>query len=173
MSTSTNYFLNMSQPPSPYINTTPYNPFVFKEETPPLFDASGRWESFIACFEKVAEFNDWNQYTKCRRLIISLRGDAVEYLDTLTHRQTKDYTLLKHALSQRFSEHVNPFVYEQKFYARCKQRNETFAQYSRALQSLAEKALPKEHGNLYYRLVCHQFIQGLPDRAMMNQLLWE
>jgi len=159
----------------PQLVQSAYNPFVGKEQKPPLFNGTcnEKWEQFISCFEKVAYFNNWDSTAKCSRLLISLRGEAVEFVDNLTYGQTRDYAELKRALAQRYGEIHNTQIHESQFYARRRNEHESLDQYLKALQYLADKAFPQENGSLYYRLISHQFVQGLADHLLRNQLLWE
>ena len=74
--------------------------------------------------------------------MIALRGTALEFVDTLQLKVSKDYDLLKSALAQRFGITSNVALYRVKFKGRRRQENETLDKFIQELQYLAERAYP-------------------------------
>lgn len=137
---------------------------------PPTFNGKDKWDTFISLFEKVAEFNDWDNSTKCKRLMIALRGSALEFVDTLQLKVTKDYDSLKLSLTQRFGVATNESLYRIKFQGRRRGENETLDKFIQDLQYLAERAYPNERGSIYHKLIVEQFIEGIGNKDCKNYL---
>lgn len=137
---------------------------------PPTFNGKDKWDTFVSLFEKVADFNNWENAVKCKRLMIALRGNALEFVDTLQLKVTKDYDSLKSALAQRFGVTSNESLYRVKFQGRRKLENETLDKFIQDLQYLAERAYPNERGSIYHRLIIDQFVEGIGNRECKNYL---
>lgn len=136
----------------------------------PTFNGKEKWDTFISLFEKVAEINNWENAAKCKRLMVALRGNALEFVDTLQLKVTKDFDLLKSALAKRFGVMSNESLYRVKFKGRRRNENETLDRYIQDLQYLAERAYPTEKGTIYHRLIVEQFIEGIGNKECKNYL---
>ena len=136
----------------------------------PTFNGKDKWDTFISLFQKVAEINKWDNTTRCERLLVSLRGSALEFVDTLQLKVTKDYDSLKQALAQRFGITSNEALYRVKFKGRRRNQNEDLDKYIQDLQYLAERAYPNERSNIYHRLIVDQFIEGISNRDCKQYL---
>ncbi|MEW8547986.1 MAG: hypothetical protein AB2693_31150 [Candidatus Thiodiazotropha sp.] len=141
-----------------------------KKVEPPTYNGKEKWDTFISLFEKVADINNWEGSDKCKRLLVSLRGSALEFADTLQLKVTKDFDLLKEAFASRFGVTSNESLYRVKFKGRRRNANETLDKFMQELQYLAERAYPNEKGEIYYRLITEQFIEGLNNRECKNYL---
>lgn len=165
---------------------TPLNPIVSQETRPsiascahyckkddvetPTFNGKDKWDTFISLFQKVADYKNWDNTVRCQRLMIALRGSALEFVDTLQLRVTKDYDQLKQALAQRFGIASNEALYRVKFKGRRRNENESLDKYIQDLQYLAERAYPNERGSIYHRLIVEQFVEGIGNRECKNYL---
>ena len=136
----------------------------------PTYSGKDKWDTFISLFQKVAEINKWDNTARCERLLVSLRGSALEFVDTFQLRVTKDYDLLKQALAQRFGVTSNEALYRVKFKGRRRNNNEDLDKYIQDLQYLAERAYPNERSNIYHRLIVDQFIEGISNRDCKQYL---
>lgn len=141
-----------------------------KKVEPPTYNGKEKWDTFISLFEKVADINNWEGSDKCKRLLVALRGSALEFADTLQLKVTKDFDLLKEAFASRFGVTSNESLYRVKFKGRRRNANETLDKYMQELQYLAERAYPNEKGEIYYRLITEQFIEGLNNKECKNYL---
>ena len=108
----------------------------------PTYNGKEKWDTFISLFEKVADINNWEGSVKCKRLLVALRGSALEFADTLQLRVTKDFDLMKEAMSTRFGVTSNESLYRVKFKGRRRNHNETLDKFMQELQYLAERAYP-------------------------------
>lgn len=137
---------------------------------PPTYNGKEKWDTFISLFEKVSDINKWDGSEKCKRLLVSLRGSALEFADTLQLRITKDFDLLKDALAGRFGIASNESLYRVKFKGRRRNANESLDKFMQELQYLAERAYPNEKGEIYYRLIIEQFMDGINNKECKNYL---
>ena len=129
----------------------------------PTFNGKEKWDTFISLFQKVAELNKWDNTARCERLLVALRGSALEFVDTLQLRVAKDYDLLKQALAQRFGVTSNEALYHVKFKGRRRNNNETLDKCIQDLQYFAERAYPSERSSIDHRLIVDQFIEGIEN----------
>lgn len=136
----------------------------------PTFNGNDKWDTFISLFEKVAEINQWEGSDRCKRLMVALRGSALEYVDTLQLKVTKDFDQLKAALASRFGVTSNESLYRVKFKVRRRRENESSDRFIQDLQYLAERAYPTEKGEIYHRLIVEQFIDGIGSKECKNYL---
>lgn len=84
-----------------------------------------KWHNFISLFEKVCEINEFDTETKRLRLLTSLRDEALEFVDNLLIKITKDYCLLKSALADRFHIRYDENAFRSQFKNTVKLDNET------------------------------------------------
>ncbi|KAJ8968446.1 hypothetical protein NQ317_004878 [Molorchus minor] len=49
---------------------------------PPTYDGKTSWQTYIKQFDAAANVNNWSESEKATALIVSLRGDALEILQT-------------------------------------------------------------------------------------------
>ncbi|MEW8548167.1 MAG: hypothetical protein AB2693_32085 [Candidatus Thiodiazotropha sp.] len=141
-----------------------------KEVEAPTFNGKEKWDTFISLFQKVAELNKWDNTARCERLMVVLRGSALEFVDTLQLKVVKDYDLLKQSLAQRFGVTSNEALYRVKFKGRRRNKSETLDKYIQDLQYLAERAYPNERNSIYHRLIVDQFIEGIGNRDCKQYL---
>ena len=111
---------------------------------PPTYNDKEKWDTFISLFEKVANLNEWDNTNKYKRLMISLRSNALEFVDTLQFKVTKDYDSFESSLAQRFGVTSNESLYRLKFKSKRRNENETIDRFIQDLHYLAERAFPNE-----------------------------
>jgi len=95
------------------------------------------WVDYIVQFEKVANWNDWDQYERAQQLIMNLRGVAQRPVGELKPYQLNDYEFIKKILSQRFNSLERETVHKFEFKNRRKQKDESVSDYEHVLRRLA------------------------------------
>ncbi|KAJ8979132.1 hypothetical protein NQ317_016750 [Molorchus minor] len=71
---------------------------------PPTYDGKTSWQTYMKQFDAAANVNNWSESEKATALIVSLRGDALEILQTLNEDQHKNYEDLVLQLEMRFGD---------------------------------------------------------------------
>lgn len=84
--------------------------------------------------------NERDTGKKFKRLMISLRGNALEFVDTL---QLKVTMIPANSLAQRFGITSNETLYRLKFKTRRRYDKESLDKLIQDLRYLAEKSIPK------------------------------
>ena len=78
---------------------------IHRKEQRPTVWKEGQANEFITWlskFEKIAQFNKWDDANKCENMAINLEGAAARHFDTLTWDVQCDWPTLRAALIQRF-----------------------------------------------------------------------
>jgi hypothetical protein len=140
---------------------------------PPCFSGKEPWLNFIYKFEQIATFNGWNDQTKKLRLSIAVEGDALEFCVALPLLDAMTYDCLKGHLRQRFGTPNHEEMYKSQFKTRVRLDGEDVQAFMSDLQRLAGKAYPREQGQLFYEMICAQFIDGLRHRDCKEYLQFE
>ncbi|KAJ8971499.1 hypothetical protein NQ317_013138 [Molorchus minor] len=100
-------------------------------------------------FDAAANVNNWSESEKATALIVSLRGDALEILQTLNEDQHKSYEELVLQLEMRFG--------------RNQRINENLQQYGADIARLVYLAYPTAPRDFIEQLAVQVFIDGIRD----------
>lgn len=77
---------------------------------PPTFDGKTSWLTYIKQFEAAAVANAWSSSDRTTALILALRGDASDILQTLPPEELQDYSKLIKRLEMRYGHaHLEPY----------------------------------------------------------------
>ena len=131
---------------------------------PPEFsNATGEdWETYQAQFDAACTVNGYGNAERLQFLPCRLKGSAFQiYQGIIQATPNIAYPQLCQALAARFTPPQQSQLLEAEFRARVKSPAETQIEYAAALQRLAMRAFPGQHGTpLFARLVLNQFIDG-------------
>ena len=132
-----------------------------------------KWHNFISLFEKVCDLNEYDTETRRKQLLISLRDEALEFVDSLLVKDTKDYTRLKSALADRFSIRDDKANFLAQFKSRDQHLNESIETFLQDLWHLAERAFLEvsNSSDSFYLIVADKFIGGLINTDTRKHLL--
>ena len=78
---------------------------------PPTFDGKTPWANFLLQFEAAARANGWTLAEKASALIVALRGDAIDVLQTIPLEVQDDYRLMVRKLELRYGHERLKDVY--------------------------------------------------------------
>jgi len=79
---------------------------------PPVYDAKNSWQIYKKQFVAAAEANSWTSSDKATALVLSLREEAFEVLQTLDDSHYKNYDNLIQHLEMMFENKHLEQVYE-------------------------------------------------------------
>ena len=143
-----------------------FNP-IRKQKEPATFDGKTTdWVDYIIQFEKVANWNGWDQYERAQQLIMCLRGIAQRTVSELNPYQLNDFEFIKRMLSQRFNPIERETAHKFEFKNRRKQKDESVSDYGHALRRLASQAYPTLNLASTEALVVDQFVEGIGNRDL-------
>ncbi|KAJ8982091.1 hypothetical protein NQ317_010949 [Molorchus minor] len=114
-------------------------------------------------FEAAANVNNWSESEKATALIVSLRGDALEILQTLNEDQHKNYEDLVLQLEMRFGDKHLQQVYQAQLKGRNQRINENLQQYEADIARLVYLAYPTAPRDFIEQLAVQVFIDGIRD----------
>ncbi|KAJ8981436.1 hypothetical protein NQ317_015638 [Molorchus minor] len=130
---------------------------------PPTYDGKTSWQTYMKQFDAAANVNNWSESKKATALIVSLRGDALEILQTLNEDQHKNYEDLVLQLEMRFGDKHLQQVYQAQLKGRNQRINENLQQYEADIARLVYLAYPTAPRDFIEQLAVQVFIDGIRD----------
>ncbi|KAJ8979620.1 hypothetical protein NQ317_005297 [Molorchus minor] len=130
---------------------------------PPTYDGKTSWQTYMKQFEAAANVNNWSESEKATALVVSLRGDALEILQTLNEDQHKNYEDLVLQLEMRFGDKHLQQVYQAQLKGRNQRINENLQQYEADIARLVYLAYPTAPRDFIEQLAVQVFIDGIRD----------
>ncbi|KAJ8976282.1 hypothetical protein NQ317_001921 [Molorchus minor] len=130
---------------------------------PPTYDGKTSWQTYMKQFDAAANVNNWSESEKATALIVSLRGDALEILQTLNEDQHKNYEELVLQLEMRFGDKHLQQVYQAQLKGRNQRINENLQQYEADIARLVYLAYPTAPRDFIEQLAVQVFIDGIRD----------
>lgn len=113
-------------------------------------------------FDAIAEVRDWSAEKKKKMLILSLRGDALDwYITTKEAMPQITYETLSAALVNRFETPSNDYFARMAVSQVKQQSDETVSAYAARLQILGNAAYPDMDYEAKHKLLVPPFINGL------------
>ncbi|KAJ8962559.1 hypothetical protein NQ318_000952 [Aromia moschata] len=85
---------------------------VHKMLKPPTYDGQSSWAMYRRQFEAAAKANGWTSQEMATSLVISLRGQALEILQSIPEEQQNDYDRIIGALEIRYGHKYLRQVYQ-------------------------------------------------------------
>ena len=137
---------------------------------PPVFDGKSTWPNYLKQFEAAAKVNGWTLMEKTAALILSLRGEAIDILQTLKPEDQEDYGQLVERLNMRYGHaHLQP-VYETQLSGRCQMPHENLQEFEADVTRLVHLAYPESPDSLLNCLATQTFINGIQDIKIQQAL---
>ncbi|KAJ8942459.1 hypothetical protein NQ318_002672 [Aromia moschata] len=120
---------------------------VHKMLKPPTYDGQSSWSIYRRKFEAAAKANGWTSQEMATSLVISLRGQALEILQSIPEEQQNDYDRIIGALEIRYGHKYLRQVYQSQIKSRQQRSNESLQEYEADIERpihLAYPQAPKE-----------------------------
>ncbi|KAJ8952772.1 hypothetical protein NQ318_008089, partial [Aromia moschata] len=143
---------------------------VHKMLKPPTYDGQSSWSMYRRQFEAAAEANGWTPQEMATSLVISLRGQALEILQSIPEEQQNDYDRIVGALEIRYGHKYLRQVYQSQIKSRQQRSNESLQEYEADIERLIHLAYPQAPKEFLEQIGIQTFIDGLLDTEMQQAL---
>ncbi|KAJ8948900.1 hypothetical protein NQ318_020485 [Aromia moschata] len=121
-------------------------------------------------FEAAAKANGWTPQEMATSLVISLRGQALEILQSIPEEQQNDYDRIIGALEIRYGHKYLRQVYQSQIKSRQQRSNESLQEYEADIERLIHLAYPQAPKEFLEQIGIQTFIDGLVDTEMQQAL---
>ncbi|KAJ8933528.1 hypothetical protein NQ318_002543 [Aromia moschata] len=125
---------------------------VHKILKPPTYDGQSSWSMYRRQFEAAAKANGWTSQEMATSLVISLRGQALEILQSIPEEQQNDYDRIIGALEVRYGHKYLRQVYQSQIKSRQQRSNESLQEYEADIERLIHLAYPQAPKNFSNKL---------------------
>ncbi|KAJ8962742.1 hypothetical protein NQ318_001140, partial [Aromia moschata] len=143
---------------------------VHKMLKPPTYDGQSSWSMYRRQFEAAAKANGWTPQEMATSLVISLRGQALEILQSIPEEQQNDYNRIVGALEIRYGHKYLRQVYQSQIKSRQQRSNESLQEYEADIERLIHLAYPRAPKEFLEQIGIQTFIDGLVDTEMQQAL---
>ncbi|KAJ8946169.1 hypothetical protein NQ318_004422 [Aromia moschata] len=143
---------------------------VHKMLKPPTYDGQSSWSMYRRQFEAAAKANGWTPQEMATSLVISLRGQALEILQSIPEEQQNDYDRIVGALEIRYGHKYLRQVYQSQIKSRQQRSNESLQEYEADIERLIHLAYPQAPKEFLEQIGIQTFIDGLLDSEMQQAL---
>ncbi|KAJ8947745.1 hypothetical protein NQ318_018007 [Aromia moschata] len=143
---------------------------VHKMLKPPTYDGQSSWSMYRRQFEAAAKANGWTPQEMATSLVISLRGQALEILQSIPEEQQNDYNRIVGALEIRYGHKYLRQVYQSQIKSRQQRSNESLQEYEADIERLVHLAYPQAPKEFLEQIGIQTFIDGLVDTEMQQAL---
>ncbi|KAJ8952818.1 hypothetical protein NQ318_008139 [Aromia moschata] len=137
---------------------------------PPTYDGQSSWSMYCRQFEAAAKVNGWTSQEMATSLVIALRGQAPEILQSIPEEQQNDYDRIVGALEIRYGHKYLRQVYQSQIKSRQQKSNESFQEYEADIDRLVHLAYPHAPKEFLEQIGIQTFINGLLDTEMQQDL---
>ncbi|KAJ8954406.1 hypothetical protein NQ318_011080 [Aromia moschata] len=143
---------------------------VHKMLKPPTYDGQSSWSMYRRQFEAAAKANGWTSQEMATSLVISLRGQALEILQSIPEERQNDYDRIVGALEIRYGHKYLRQVYQSQIKSRQQRTNESLQEYEADIERLVHLAYPQAPKEFLEQIGIQTFIDGLLDTEMQQAL---
>ncbi|KAJ8952779.1 hypothetical protein NQ318_008096, partial [Aromia moschata] len=143
---------------------------VHKMLKPPTYDGQSSWSMYRRQFDAAAKANGWTPQEMATSLVISLRGQALEILQSIPEEQQNDYNRIVGALEIRYGHKYLRQVYQSQIKSRQQRSNESLQEYEADIERLVHLAYPQAPKEFLEQIGIQTFIDGLVDTEMQQAL---
>ncbi|KAJ8956131.1 hypothetical protein NQ318_016586 [Aromia moschata] len=143
---------------------------VHKILKPPTYDGQSSWSMYRRHFEAAAKANGWTSQEMATSLVISLRCQALEILQSIPEEQQNDYDRIVGALEIRYGHKYLRQVYQYQIKSRQQRTNESLQEYESDIERLIHVAYPQAPKEFLEQIGIQSFIDGLLDTEMQQAL---
>ncbi|KAJ8944636.1 hypothetical protein NQ318_004723 [Aromia moschata] len=135
---------------------------------PPTYDGQSSWSMYRRQFEAAAKANGWTSQEMATSLVISLRGQTLEILQSIPEEQQNDYGRIVGALEIRYGHKYLRQVYQSQIKSRQQRTNESLQEYEADIERLIHLAYPQAPKEFLEQIDIQAFIDGLVDTEMQH-----
>jgi hypothetical protein len=125
------------------------------------------WSEYLTRFEEIGNWNGWSSREKAEFLRLRVSGERLRFIRRQPAHVQSDWSLLKQAFHQTFSD-PGMLVKQQRYFDEMvKTSNESWIELAQRLRSVGEGAYGGSSGaddTLFEALLLSKFLKLLPDR---------
>ncbi|KAJ8937184.1 hypothetical protein NQ318_017033 [Aromia moschata] len=136
----------------------------------PMYDGQSSWSMYRRQFEAAAKVNGWTSQEMATSLVISLRGQALEILQSIPEQQQNDYDRIVGALEIRYGHKYLRQVYQSQIKSRQQRSNESFQEYETDIERLVHLAYPQAPKEFLEQNGIQTSTDGVLDTEMQQAL---
>ena len=129
------------------------------------YDGDSTWNAFLFQFKRTARRYGWSKTTKLDRLMMCLRGKAVDFVKTRPKRVTTNYKRLVKHMTKRFGRHDPPITARRQLYSAKQKEDESLEEFADRIMELSVDALKGAKESLVQSIVADVFLKGIKDKA--------
>lgn len=146
------------------------DPVATMKVKPPTFDGKVPWSTYYKQFEAAATANGWTDKQKTVSLVVALRGDALNILQTVPGNQQNNYGLLVSRLEMRYGDAHLQQVYHAQVKSRIQNNEESLQEFEADIARLVRLAYPTAPDSFLEQLTVQTFVDGLRDGETQQSL---
>jgi hypothetical protein len=157
---------HVDQPPMQVRDQTTFSgcePSSRVKVKPPCYDGQTPWSNYLKQFEAAAAANGWSTLDKATALIVGLRGEAINILQTISEEQQRDYGYLVSQLDMRYGNKHLKQVHQVELRNKQQKPKETLQEYEADIARLVRLAYPDGPESFLEQWAVDVFISGLRD----------
>lgn len=130
---------------------------------PPTFDGTTSFAIFKFQFETASVQNQWNEEHQVAALIVALKGEAAETLQTIPENERRGYGEIIKALERKYGSDHKREIYRMELKGRSQKAGETLQEFASAVERLAHLAHASTSSEFMERIKIDAFIDGIRD----------
>lgn len=136
----------------------------------PEFDGKSSWPNYLKQFEAAAKAHNWTLTEKATALTVSLRGEAIDILQTLKEDEQENYDQLVKRLDMRYGNAHLEQVYQTQLRNRYQSSKEKLQEFEADVARLVRLAHPTAPDSVLECLATQTFIYGVRDSEIQQAL---
>lgn len=136
----------------------------------PTFDGNVPWSTYRRQFEAAANINGWTLEEKATALMIALRGDTLNILQTIPANVEPSYDNLVSRLEMRYGDSHLQQVYHAQLKNRHQKYGETLQEFEADISRLVRMAYPNAPDSFLEQLAVESFTYGVDDVELQRDL---
>ena len=146
------------------INTGVEEEAVSKIKVKPLtYDGKTSWPAYLKQFSAAAAANRWTQVEKAIALVVALRGDALDTLQSIPDSKLRDYKYLLSRLEMRFGDGHLQQVYRAQMKNAQQKPEQTLQEFGAEINRLVRLSYPTFPDEVLEQLGVQTFADGVRD----------
>ncbi|XP_075168511.1 uncharacterized protein LOC142240690 [Haematobia irritans] len=130
---------------------------------PPVFDGSTSFDVFKFQFEMVACRNLWNDNDKAIELLLALKGNAADVIQSIPAASRNNYNEVIAALQRKYGGEHKQDIFRMELRGRVQKSNETLQDFATEVERLVLLTYPGESHPLVDRIKIETFVNGIRD----------
>ncbi|KAK7793990.1 hypothetical protein R5R35_003954 [Gryllus longicercus] len=137
---------------------------------PPTFDGTSSWPNYLKQFKAAATANGWSGTDCATALILSLRGNAVDVLETIPIEEQANFEQIVKRLETRYGQKHLEDVYFTMLKNRAQKPGESLQELEADISRLVRLSNPDSPESFMERIAIRYFIEAIHDAETQQAL---